>query len=120
QAHEFYDQKADKVTLLSIHAAKGLEFPYVFIIGFEEGIIPFIKKQSKPNIEEEKRLLYVAMTRAKNGLYVLQTQERNRQKTALSSFQPLLGLDVILDEAIEKRKKQIKKWKDKKSQMMLF
>lgn len=51
---------------MSIHSAKGLEFPYVYIAGMEDGILPHHKSVSEKEIEEERRLCYVAMTRAKN------------------------------------------------------
>ncbi|MDR3200767.1 MAG: RNA helicase, partial [Spirochaetales bacterium] len=65
----------DAVSILTIHSAKGLEFDHVFVAGLEEGILPFTlyddpREESAPRIEEEKRLLYVAMTRARIGLYL--------------------------------------------------
>lgn len=121
EEHEFYDPTVDKVTLMSIHAAKGLEFAEVFIVGFEQGSIPYVKKGVEENREEERRLFYVALTRAKHNLYLLKTQERFKQKTRISEFAPLLrSITYIDDELIEKRKKQIAKWKDKKNQLKLF
>ena len=65
------------ITLMTIHAAKGLEFPVVFIVGMEEGIFPHSRALSdKPQMEEERRLAYVAMTRAKERLYLLHAFER--------------------------------------------
>jgi DNA helicase II / ATP-dependent DNA helicase PcrA len=59
------DDKADKVILMTIHAAKGLEFPYVFIVGMEENLFPSqLSLQSRTELEEERRLFYVALTRA--------------------------------------------------------
>ncbi len=121
QEHEFYDPSVDKVALLTMHAAKGLEFGYVFIPGFEDGIIPFIKKGELENVEEERRLLYVAMTRAKKGLYLMTSRKRNHKGVKQSRFHDKIRdiLDIE-DEVIAKREKQIKKWKEKKSQMTLF
>ena len=74
-----YDEKADSVTLITLHAAKGLEFPVVFIIGMEEGILPHIRSLESGNpeqIEEERRLCYVGMTRAKQHLYLVRAFRR--------------------------------------------
>ena len=61
----------NKVTLMTIHAAKGLEFPYVFIIGLEEDLFPSImSRESQETLEEERRLFYVAITRAKQRLFL--------------------------------------------------
>lgn len=121
EAHDYYDQQVDKVPLLSIHAAKGLEFSEVFIVGFEEGNIPSLKSIDQDSIDEEKRLLYVAMTRAKQNLYLISVQNRYKEKTNPSRFKLLLNvIPQIDDEVIEKRIKQQKKWKEKKSQLSLF
>ncbi len=121
EEHEFYDHNIDKVSLMTIHAAKGLEFSEVFIVGVEEGNIPLIKKGEVDSIDEEKRLLYVAMTRAKHNLYLFSAQERGKKKTDTSQFLTHLKcITHIEDEAIEKRIKLQKKWKDKKSQLSLF
>lgn len=65
------------VTLITMHNTKGLEFDRVFVVGLEEGIIPSIKSESPDDIEEERRLLYVAITRAKNELYLFNCSQRN-------------------------------------------
>ena len=71
------DRSADAVTLLTLHAAKGLEFAVVFICGLEEGVFPHVRSSFDPaEIEEERRLCYVGMTRAKERLYLLYTKER--------------------------------------------
>ena len=72
-----YDTDADSVTLMTMHAAKGLEFPTVFVIGMEEGIFPGIRAIGEAEeIEEERRLCYVAMTRAKENLYMTCAKHR--------------------------------------------
>ena len=70
---DFYDKKAEKVSLMTIHAAKGLEFPVVFIAGCEDKYIPL---HTSKNIDEERRLFYVAMTRAKERLFLSMATQR--------------------------------------------
>ena len=66
-----YNESADQVVLMTIHSAKGLEFPYVFLIGMEEGVFPSeMSKYSEADLEEERRLAYVGITRAKKELYI--------------------------------------------------
>jgi DNA helicase-2/ATP-dependent DNA helicase PcrA len=72
------DEKADAATLITLHQAKGLEFPAVFIVGLEEGILPHRKSFDDPEqMEEERRLCYVGITRAKKRLYLLRSYRRS-------------------------------------------
>lgn len=73
-----YDDTADAVVLMTIHSAKGLEFPQVFLPGFEEGLFPGLQTimAGPEELEEERRLAYVAITRAKDELYILHTKSR--------------------------------------------
>jgi ATP-dependent DNA helicase UvrD/PcrA len=72
-----YDQDADSVTLMTLHAAKGLEFPVVMIVGLEEGIFPHSRSlMDASEMEEERRLAYVGMTRAMKRLYLLHAASR--------------------------------------------
>ncbi len=70
------DDNADKVSLMTIHAAKGLEFPYVFVIGMEEQIFPSFMASSRAELEEERRLFYVAVTRAEKQVTLSYAQSR--------------------------------------------
>jgi DNA helicase-2/ATP-dependent DNA helicase PcrA len=71
------DADADAVTLITLHAAKGLEFPVVFIVGMEEGVLPHSRSLDEPGeLEEERRLAYVGMTRAKHRLYLVHASRR--------------------------------------------
>ena len=69
--------KKNGITLMTMHAAKGLEFPIVFIIGMEEGLFPHSRSlMDKSELEEERRLCYVGMTRAKKKLYLTHAKRR--------------------------------------------
>lgn len=97
-----YDNDADSVTMMTIHSAKGLEFPYVFVIGMEDGIFPGdMAKYNEEDMEEERRLCYVAITRAKKELYLSSSRTRmifgQTRRNPPSSF--LAEIDpALLDE----------------------
>jgi len=93
------DEKDDAVTLITLHQAKGLEFPVVFIVGLEEGVLPHRKSFGNPDeIEEERRLCYVGITRAEKHLYLLRSYRRslfgsgsvNRMSRFLQDISPQL------------------------------
>src|SRR5690606_23580900 len=72
-----YDERAEAVTLITLDAAKALEVPTVFMVGMEEGLLPHIRSFDDPNqMEEERRLCYVGVTRAKDRLYLLRAFRR--------------------------------------------
>lgn len=71
-----YDPRADRVTLMTLHAAKGLEFPVVFIAGCEEGLLPYQRAGQPVDVEEERRLFYVGVTRAQRRLALLSARTR--------------------------------------------
>ena len=103
-----YDENADSVTLMTIHSAKGLEFPYVFLVGVEEGIFPGEMSRYNPDdIEEERRLRYVGITRAKKELYISHCSERmvfGQTKRPLPS-RFIEEMDKSVCEMIDKRPK---------------
>jgi len=70
------EDESDKVTLMTVHSAKGLEFPVVFVVAMEEGIFPSMRAMDEGNVDEERRLCYVAITRAKERLYLSYVKER--------------------------------------------
>ena len=82
----------DRVTLSTMHSAKGLEYPVVFVVDVNEGIVPHHKAGLPADIEEERRLFYVALTRAKDRLHVAAVRERYHRKTDVSRFIGEAGL----------------------------
>lgn len=107
--------EGDHIKLLSMHAAKGLEFKYVFICGFEEGLIPHQRAAGRDDLEEEKRLLYVAMTRAKEELYLLYAKRRDKKPADISRFIRLLQSPNMVKIEDQRTGKMLKK-----SQISLF
>lgn len=102
-----YDKNADAVVMMTIHSAKGLEFPIVFLPGMEEGIFPGIMSVNNPDeLEEERRLAYVAMTRAKEQLYMLHTDERmffgKTQRNPPSMFLGEIAEEFVDAEPVKK------------------
>ena len=84
-----YEEGEEAVALMTLHSAKGLEFPYVFIIGMEEGIFPGFRAVmygGEKEIEEERRLCYVGITRAKEELFL--THAKNRMQHGITQYNP--------------------------------
>jgi len=78
EREEETDTNKDGVTLITFHAAKGLEFPHVFLIGIEEGILPHDRSKLEGNLDEERRLFYVGITRAMQTLTITHCANRNK------------------------------------------
>ena len=115
-----YNTSTEQVSLMTIHAAKGLEFSYVFIIGCEDGVLPYtIFTKGDSDIEEERRLLYVGMTRAKKMLFLTHARKRNlfgkHLNLPISPF-----LDNIREELVQRGKSRDGKKKAKDKQLSLF
>ena len=103
-----YDKSDDAVVLMTIHSAKGLEFPIVFLPGMEDGVFPSQQCVMSPDeLEEERRLAYVAITRAKQKLFVIHAKERlmygHTQYNARSRFIDEMDKDTIIEDAPKQR-----------------
>ena len=89
-------EPGDQVKLMTVHAAKGLEFPYVFLCSMNEGIFPSRKVRTLPGMEEERRLAFVAFTRAERGLYLSEADGRNFDGSPRYPSRFLLEIDPSL------------------------
>ena len=101
---ESEDEENDKVSLMTIHTSKGLEFPVVFLVGMEEGLFPIsraIRSMVESDIEEERRLCYVGITRAKKELYMTLTKKRTLYGKTNPSIQSRF-MEELPNECIEK------------------
>ena len=74
------------MTLTTLHSSKGLEFPVVFIVDINEGTIPHRKATLEADLEEERRMFYVALTRTKNELHLYASEKINNHETEISRF----------------------------------
>ena len=99
------DEDDDRVTMMTIHSAKGLEFPYVYIVGLEENLFPGIQSLStREELEEERRLFYVALTRAETKLVLSHAESRYRWGN-LTLSEPSRFIEEIDPSLIERTKK---------------
>lgn len=117
-----YDATAQKVALMTMHASKGLEFPVVFVTGCEQDYIPFKRSQdASVDVDEERRLFYVAMTRAMEELFLTRVQKRRIYgKTLQRQISPFISdIETSLLETQRRAKKTPKK-KDDRIQFGLF
>ena len=99
-----YNESDDKITLMTVHSAKGLEFKNVIITGLNEGLFPIIRDNIANNeIEEERRLFYVATTRAQKKLYLSYYKYRKRSFGSFDGYSPSRFLDGLPEEVIDRR-----------------
>ena len=117
---DLLDKRADRIALMTLHASKGLEFECVFITGLEEEIVPFYLAQTQQELEEEKRLLYVGMTRAKQKLFLTRAEKR-LWRGKLQHLEPSPFLNKIEENLLDltKYEKTCRK-KETSNQLSLF
>ncbi|HCW32353.1 MAG: ATP-dependent DNA helicase PcrA, DNA helicase II / ATP-dependent DNA helicase PcrA [Candidatus Peregrinibacteria bacterium GW2011_GWE2_39_6] len=123
---DYWNKEREAITLMSVHASKGLEFPVVFVVGMEEGLFPnFQEKETLEKTEEERRLFYVAMTRAKERLFLSFCEHRDTfvneeiQQTRPSRFLKEIPLNLT-DQQFTKAQIRKTKTKEASRQMTLF
>ena len=80
------DDSDNKVILMTLHSAKGLEYENVYIIDVNEGVMPYKKAVLEPEVEEERRMFYVGMTRAKKNLHLFSVRQLNHKDAEISRF----------------------------------
>lgn len=114
------DKRADRITLMTLHSSKGLEFKCVFITGLENGILPLYRAKEPSEIEEERRLLYVGMTRAEERLFLSRAEKRKWQgffqNLPISPFLAKIEHDLLAFSKFEKEWQE----KDNSCQLSLF
>ncbi len=106
------EESDNVISLMTVHAAKGLEFPIVFLVGLEEGLFPISRAmESEDELEEERRLCYVAITRAEEHLYVSNAKVRtiygNMNYSIASRFLTEMGQTLYRDEEVAPKKKEV-------------
>jgi DNA helicase-2/ATP-dependent DNA helicase PcrA len=117
---EFWDARADRVSLLTLHAAKGLEFPVVFIVGLEDGLLPLHWDESdEAAMAEERRLFYVGMTRAKDRLILSHARQR-LWRGRVRTLEPSPFLRDIEAELVKKQPVQGARTKPQERQLKLL
>ena len=89
-----------KVKMMTIQSSKGLEFPYVFLVGAEDGVLPHERSVQEGNLEEERRLFYVAVTRAKEDLVISYAANKVRYGQAIAC-EPSCFIDEIDEDLLE-------------------
>ncbi|HHW7507293.1 TPA: DNA helicase Rep [Mannheimia haemolytica] len=99
------DDEADQVQLMTLHASKGLEFPHVFLIGMEEGILPHQTSLDEDNVEEERRLAYVGITRAQQTLTFSLCKERRQYGEIIKPEPSRFLLELPQDDLVWERDK---------------
>lgn len=117
---DLLDKRADRIALMTLHAAKGLEFECAFITGLEEEIVPFYLAQTQQELEEEKRLLYVGMTRAKQKLFLTRAEKR-LWRGKLQHLEPSPFLNKIEENLLDLTKyEKTCREKETSNQLSLF
>ncbi|MFW6331631.1 MAG: ATP-dependent helicase, partial [Gemmatimonadota bacterium] len=120
---DLHDPAADAVTLMTLHTAKGLEFPVVFIAGLEDGLFPLARAYDEPDeLEEERRLFYVGITRAQRKVYLTHARTRRRmgerRECVPSSFLrpiPDALLEPRVTPQVERQDRAYERWQTRRS-----
>jgi superfamily I DNA/RNA helicase len=119
---DIYDPRADRVALMTLHASKDLEFPVVFMVGCEEGLLPYQREGKAFEIDEERRLFYVGMTRAQHKLILTHARTRflfgQWQHNEPSRF--LSDIEQTLKEIKQMAQRKAAKEKPESPQLKLF
>ncbi len=106
-----WDNTKEKISLMTLHAAKGLEFAVVFLVGLEEGLFPLSRAlESVEETEEERRLFYVGCTRAKDLLFLSYAQSRTRYSQTANFNVKSRFIDEIPEELLQSERRQPDKW----------
>jgi ATP-dependent DNA helicase Rep len=108
-------EESDQVQLMTLHASKGLEFPYVFMVGMEEGLLPHQSSIDEDNIEEERRLAYVGITRAQRQLFFTMAKERRKYGEVIIP-EPSRFLHELPQDDLEWQHKKVKESADVRQQ----
>ncbi len=99
---DMLEERPDRVTLITLHAAKGLEFPIVFMVGLEEGLLPYARAlDDERELEEERRLTYVGMTRAKDRLFLVHARHRSAWGSGGVEVEPSRFLADLPEDLLE-------------------
>ncbi len=100
------EDDSDQVQLMTLHASKGLEFPYVFMVGMEEGLLPHQSSIDEDNVDEERRLGYVGITRAQRELFFTLAKERRQFGEVINPEPSRFLFELPQDDVIWEQKKQ--------------
>ena len=122
QGSDDYDDRAEAISLMTLHASKGLEFNVVFIPGCEEGIIPFelFGPKAQEELQEEERLFYVGVTRTKDYLFLTHSQKRYLRGRVLQSPKSRF-LNRLEEEWLQQETRETRKIKEPQGrQLVLF
>jgi len=101
------DEELDQVQLMTLHASKGLEFPYVYLVGMEEGLLPHQSSIDEDNVDEERRLAYVGITRAQKELTFTLCKERRQYGELVRPEPSRFLLELPQDDLIWEQERKV-------------
>ncbi|HVX56850.1 MAG TPA: 3'-5' exonuclease, partial [Candidatus Saccharimonadales bacterium] len=116
----FFDPAADAITLSTIHSAKGLEFRHVLVAGCNDGVLPGKRAVAADDLAEERRLFYVAITRARDSLLLLCSRQCDGKPASPSSFLKPLQLSTETDSGLAEIERRRQRVRQKRAQGRLF